>query len=124
MIGAHKNGKNFTNKFFFCVRKWYFYFILPDFGAKIGSPSQSLTTNFISNILNFMCFVRYCTQNELIIHYTPIYPYKAIIRLNLRCQYHDGWWLSVCKFEVLMVRVCYLYNRTVQTILYGYSTQP
>ena len=27
-----------------------------------------------------MCFV-YCTQNELIIDYAPIYPYKAIIWL-------------------------------------------
>ena len=29
-----------------------------------------------------MCFVQYCTQNELIIYYIPVYPYKAVIRLN------------------------------------------
>ena len=65
------------------LRKWYLCCILPDFGAIIGS--QSLATNFISlyrKNIKFSCFVRYCTQNKLIIDYPPVYPYKAEIRLK------------------------------------------
>ena len=29
-----------------------------------------------------MYFVWYCTQNELIVDYAPIYPYEAVIQLK------------------------------------------
>ena len=63
-----------------------------------------------------MCFVWHCTQNELIIDYLPLYPYKVVLRVKFT--------VSICKSEVWTVQVFYPYNRTVQTVLYGYGAQP
>ena len=74
-----------------------------------------------------MSFVPYYTQYELIVYYKPVYPYEAVTRIKFTLSIRlTAVILTAVKLKVwgLDGTVFYPYNRTVQTVLYGYGAQP
>ena len=70
-----------------------------------------------------MCFVQYCTQNELIADQAPVYLYEAIIRLKFTVSIR----FMAVNITAVNLQVWGLDGTgvlPVQTILYGYSAQP
>ena len=69
----------------------------------------------------------FCTQNQLITEHAPVYPYEAVIRLKLTVSIQlTAVNITAVNLQVWgsTVRVFYPYNRTVQTVIYGYGAQP